>query len=98
MARFAELSESDSKDDVKTRFQDRSDNSYSSSQSTSPSTTQVNNTKLSVTSGRLKHTNLYLFSFVETPRKFIIAELSIRKFGSSSVLIIRLFEFTRPFL
>ena len=31
-----------------------------------------------------------LFSFiVETPRKFIIAELSIRKLGSSSVLIIR---------
>ena len=42
--------------------------------------------------------NIYLFSFVETPRKFIIAELSIRKLGSSSVLIIRLFEFTRPFL
>ena len=34
----------------------------------------------------------YLFSFVETPRKFIIAELSIRKLGSSSVLIIRLSE------
>ena len=32
---------------------------------------------------------IYLFSFVETPRKFIIAELSIRKLGSSSVLIIR---------
>ena len=31
---------------------------------------------------------IYLFSFVETPRKFIIAELSIRKLGSSSVLII----------
>ena len=29
-------------------------------------------------------------SFVETPRKFIIAELSIRKLGSSSVLIIPL--------
>ena len=28
---------------------------------------------------------IYLISFVETPRKFIIAELSIRKFGSSSV-------------
>ena len=41
---------------------------------------------------------MYLLSFVETPRKFIIAELSIRKLGSSSVLIIRLFEFTRPFL
>ena len=41
---------------------------------------------------------LYLLSFVETPRKFVIAELSIRKLGSSSVLIIRLFEFTRPFL
>ena len=40
---------------------------------------------------------IYLFSFVETPRKFTIAELSIRKLGSSSVLIIRLFEFTRPF-
>ena len=33
---------------------------------------------------------IYLFSFVETPRKFIIAELSIRKLGSSSVLIILL--------
>ena len=33
---------------------------------------------------------LYLSSFVETPCKFIIAELSIRKLGSSSVLIIRL--------
>ena len=30
---------------------------------------------------------VYLLSFVETPRKFIIAELSIRKLGSSSVLI-----------
>ena len=30
----------------------------------------------------------YLFRFVETPRKFIIAELSIRKLGSSSALII----------
>ena len=40
---------------------------------------------------------IYLLSFVETPRKFIIAELSIRKLGSSSVLIMRLFEFTRPF-
>ena len=33
---------------------------------------------------------LYLFSFVETPRKFIIAELTNRKLGSSSVLIILL--------
>ena len=33
---------------------------------------------------------MYLLSFVETPRKFIIAELSIRKLGSSSVLIILL--------
>ena len=32
----------------------------------------------------------YLFNFVETPRKFIIAELSIRKLGSSSVLLILL--------
>ena len=32
--------------------------------------------------------SIYLFSFVETPRKFIIAKLSIRKLGSSSVLII----------
>ena len=32
----------------------------------------------------------YLFNFVETPRKFIIAELSIRKFGSLSVLLILL--------
>ena len=31
---------------------------------------------------------IYLLSFVEAPRKFIIAELSIRKLGSSSVLII----------
>ena len=36
--------------------------------------------------------------FVETPRKFITAKLSIRKPGSSSVLIIcDLFKFTRPF-
>ena len=42
--------------------------------------------------------NKLVYSFVETPRKFIIAELSIRKLGSSSVLIIRLFEFARPFL
>ena len=41
---------------------------------------------------------LYLFSFVETPFKYIVAELSIRKLGFSSVLIIPLFEFTRPFL
>ena len=26
----------------------------------------------------------YWFSFVETPRKFVVAKLSIRKFGSSS--------------
>ena len=32
--------------------------------------------------------NVYLFTFVEKPRKFIIAELSIRKLGSSLVLII----------
>ena len=31
---------------------------------------------------------IYLFIFVETPRKFIIAELSICKLGSLSVLII----------
>ena len=31
---------------------------------------------------------IYLLSFVETPRKFIIAELSIRKLGSSSVVFI----------
>ena len=31
---------------------------------------------------------IYLLSFVETPRKFIIAELSIRKLGSSSVISI----------
>ena len=37
-----------------------------------------------------KYLLLYLLSFVETPRKFIIAELSIRKLGSSSVLIILL--------
>ena len=45
----------------------------------------------------LKFENILRLSFVDTPRKFIIAELSIRKLGSSSVLIIRLFEFTRPF-
>ena len=39
---------------------------------------------------RYNNFNLYLFGFVETPRKFIIAELSIRKLGSSSVLIILL--------
>ena len=33
---------------------------------------------------------IYLISFVETPRKFIIAELSIHKLGCSSVLIIRI--------
>ena len=32
--------------------------------------------------------SVYLFSFVETLGKFIIAELSFRKLGSSSVLII----------
>ena len=31
---------------------------------------------------------IYLLSFVETPRKFITAELLICKLGSSSVLII----------
>ena len=30
----------------------------------------------------------YLFSFVETPRKCIIAELLIRKLASSSVLVL----------
>ena len=29
----------------------------------------------------------YYFSFMETPRKFIIAKLSIRKLGSSSIVI-----------
>ena len=33
---------------------------------------------------------IYLLSFVETPRKFIIAELLIRKLGSTSMLIILL--------
>ena len=33
---------------------------------------------------------IYLFSFVKTPRKFIITELSIRKLGSSSVLLARM--------
>ena len=36
---------------------------------------------------------IFLFIFVETPRKFIIAELSIRKLGSSSVLIILDFQY-----
>ena len=31
---------------------------------------------------------IYLFGFVETPRKFVVAELLIRKLGSSLVLII----------
>ena len=31
---------------------------------------------------------IYLFNFVETTRKFIIAKLSIRKLGSSPVLIL----------
>ena len=31
---------------------------------------------------------IYMFSFAETPRKIIIVQLSIRKLGSSSVLII----------
>ena len=34
---------------------------------------------------------IYLFSFVETSRKFIIAKLSIRKLGSASVLMPCLF-------
>ena len=40
----------------------------------------------------LCHNNvqIYLSSFVETPCKFIIAELLIRKLGSSSVLIMSL--------
>ena len=33
------------------------------------------------------------YNFVETPRKFIIAKLSIRKFGSSSVLIINYYNY-----
>ena len=37
-----------------------------------------------------KFDKFYLFSFVETPRKFIIAELSIRKLGFSSVVMIQL--------
>ena len=41
---------------------------------------------------------IYLFSFVETPRKFIIAELSVRKLASSSVLIINLFMYLFIFL
>ena len=35
---------------------------------------------------------LYLFSFVETPGKFIVAKLSIRKLGSSSVLTILIMQ------
>ena len=34
--------------------------------------------------------HILVYSFVETPLKFIIAELSIRKLGSSSVLMIEL--------
>ena len=36
----------------------------------------------------VQQTYFYLLSFVETPRKFIIAELSVHKLGSLSVLII----------
>ena len=39
--------------------------------------------------GERTHVDLQ-YNFVETPRKFIIAELSIRKLGSSSLLIIML--------
>ena len=41
--------------------------------------------KLFLTYGEKLSLEIYLFSFVETQRKFIIAELSIRKLGSSSV-------------
>ena len=41
---------------------------------------------------------IYLFSFVETPRKFIIAELSIRKLGSSSVLLFSFVETPRKYI
>ena len=34
---------------------------------------------------------IYLLSFVETPRKFIIAELSIRKLGSSLLALMKIF-------
>ena len=36
-----------------------------------------------------QQTHLLKYNFVETPRKFTIAELPIRKLGSSSVLIIK---------
>ena len=35
------------------------------------------------------------YNFVETPRKFSIAELSIRKLGSSSVIIIMHYLYLR---
>ncbi len=34
-----------------------------------------------------KSISIFFFNFVDTPRNFIIAKLSIRKLGSSSVLI-----------
>ena len=43
--------------------------------------------RLKIVASALHKHSPYLLSFVETPRKFIIAELSIRKIGSSSVLI-----------
>ena len=70
-----------SKDDVKTRFQDCSDNSYSS-QPTSPSTTQINNTKISATSGSLNHTNLY-FPFFKRLPLFLVLPTS----SSTSLLL-----------
>ena len=36
------------------------------------------------------------YNFVETPRKFMIAKLSIRKLGSSSVLMILLLTDRKP--
>ena len=49
-----------------------------------------NETRLSKYVWHLKENNkdFTLFSFVEKPRKYIISELSIRKLGSSSMLII----------
>ena len=37
---------------------------------------------------KISNNSMYLFSFVEAPRKFITAELSIGKLASSSVSII----------
>ena len=54
---------------------------------TKPEATNCFSINLQVFTNNNQH-NFILVKLVETPRKFIIAELSIRKLGSSPVLII----------